>query len=178
MQLDFFGYFIHLNFNNFTDAETGKKYKNYRQDGIDKTFEYTVIWKIQKLSLDSESTFNLLARNYSVDFQKEEEKRDYSYEGNRENPYIASKKARMISPLNWISTQSEAYKEKVVEKLKSVWINHTCKRSLEQSNKYKQGDLSMRCSLAQDARFQDHVDSWFTKNFSVKEEQAKYVLKF
>jgi hypothetical protein len=166
------------NFNNFTDAETGKKYKTYQQDGVEKTFEYTVIWKIQKLSIDTDSSLQILGRDYPIFFQKEEERRDYSYEGNGQNPYIASRTAKMLSPNTWIAKQSDAYKQKVSDRLREIWIAHTCKRALEQSSMLKQGDLGMRCSLAQDPYYQNTVDAWFAKNFSVTESQAKFVLKF
>jgi len=165
------------NFNKFMDAETERKYKTYRKDGEDKTFEYTVIWKIQRLSLDSQSSFKLAAREYSVDYHKEEEKRDYSYEGHRQEPYIAARKAKMMRPNIWLGKQSEAYQNRVGQKLKDIWITHTCKRASEESNKYKQAELSIRCSRAKDSRYQNIVDSWYAKNFYVNEEQAKFVLK-
>jgi hypothetical protein len=165
------------NFNNFTDAEIGKKYKKYRlEDGSDKIFEYIVIWKIQRLSIDSKSSFRIAGRDYSVDYHKEEEKRDYSYGGHLENPYIRARTAKMLSPNGWVGQQSKLYEDKVSEKLSEIWIAHTCKRAPEESNKFKQADLSMRCSLARDSRYQDIVDSWYGKNFFVSESQAKFVL--
>ena len=166
------------NFSNFTDAETGKKYKKYTQDGAEKTYEYTVIWKIQKLSLDSESSFSINGQQYYVDFQNEESKRDYTYEGHRENPYIPAKQAKMMSPNSWVEQQSRSYQEKVGEKLTNAWLSQTCKRALESESIFHQADLSMRCSLAKDSRFQEVVDSWYSKNFYVTESQARYVLKF